>query len=162
MGSRGGASAPKQLTGFMKKYDPALVALAKAALARMRKRVPGAMELVYDNYNALVIGFGPTERASEAVLSIALYPRWVNLFFLQGARLADPQGLLQGDGARVRRVLVRDAAILDAPGVKALIAQAIAASPIPFPGKRGRRMVIKSVSARQRPRRPRPGRLKKP
>jgi hypothetical protein len=153
-----GASAPKQLTVFMKKYDPALAALAKAALAKMRKRVPGAMELVYDNYNALVIGFGPTERASEAVLSIALYPRWVNLFFLQGARLADPDGLLQGEGSRVRRILVRDAAVLEAPGVKALIAQAVAASPIPFPGKRGRRMVIKSVSARQRPRRPRFGR----
>jgi hypothetical protein len=142
----------------MKKYDPALAALAKAALAKMRKRVPGAMELVYDNYNALVIGFAPTERASDAVLSIALYPRWVNLFFLQGARLSDPHRLLQGEGSRVRRVLVRDTAVLDAPGVKALIAQAVAASPIPFDGKRRRRMVIKSVSARQRPRRPRPGR----
>ena len=150
--------APKQLTGFMKKYDPALAALAKAALAKMRKRVPGAIELVYDNYNALVIGFGPTKRASEAVLSIALYPRWVNLFFLQGARLADPLGLLQGEGARVRRVLLRDAAVLDEPGVKALIAQAVAASRIPFPGKRRRRMVLRSVSARQRPRRPRSGR----
>ena len=161
-GARGGASAPKQLTVFMKKYDPALAALAKAALAKMRKCVPGAMELVYDNYNALVIGFGPTARASEAVLSIALYPCWVNLFFLQGARLSDPHGLLQGEGSRVRRVLVRDAAVLDAPGVKALIAQAVAASPIPFPGPRRRHLVIKSVSARQRPRRPRPGRLKTP
>ena len=144
----------------MKKYDPALAALAKAALAKMRKRVPGAIELVYDNYNALVIGFAPTERASDAVLSIALYPRWVNLFFLQGARLSDPHRLLQGEGSRVRRVLVRDAAVLDAPGVKALIAQAVAASPIPFDGKRRRRMVIKSVSARQRPRRPESGRAR--
>jgi hypothetical protein len=104
-----------------------------------------------------VIGLGPTARASEAVLSIALYPRWVNLFFLQGARLSDPHGLLQGEGSRVRRVLVTDAAVLDVPGVKALIAQAVAASPIPFPGKRRRRMVIKSVSARQRPRRPKVG-----
>jgi hypothetical protein len=79
-----------------------------------------------------------------------------------GARLADPRGLLQGDGARVRRVLVRDAAVLDAPGVKALIAHAVAASPIPFPVKRGRRWVIKAVSARQRSRRPLLGRLKKP
>ena len=69
-----------------------LVRVAKAAVARMRKYVPDAVELVYDNYNALVVGFGPTERASEAVLSIALYPRWVTLFFLQGARLSDPRG----------------------------------------------------------------------
>jgi hypothetical protein len=144
----------------MKKYDPGLAALAKAALGKMRKRIPGAIELVYDDYNALVIGFGPTERAAEAVLSIALYPRWVNLFFLQGARLSDPHGLLQGEGSRVRRILVRDAAVLDEPGVKALIAQAVAASPIPFPGQRRRRMAIKSVSARQRPRRPESGRAR--
>jgi hypothetical protein len=64
-----------------------LVRVAKAAVARMRKYVPDSVELVYDNYNALVVGFGPTERAAEAVLSIALYPRGVTLFFLQGARL---------------------------------------------------------------------------
>lgn len=149
-----GSSARKQLAGFLTRFDPRVAAVGKAALAKMRRRVPGATELVYDNYNALVIGFGPTERASEAVLSIALFPRWVSLFFLQGARLADPLGLLQGEGTRVRRVLVRDAAALDAPGVKALIAQAVAASPIPFDGQRRRRMVIKSVSAKQRPRRP--------
>jgi hypothetical protein len=40
------------------------------ALAKMRARLPGAVELVYDNYNALAIGFGPTERTSEAVFSI--------------------------------------------------------------------------------------------
>jgi len=50
----------------------------------MRARLPGAVELVYDNHNALAIGFGPTERASDAVFSIALFPRWVSLFFLRG------------------------------------------------------------------------------
>ena len=149
--------AQKQLTGFLKKYDPALAALGKAALAKMRKRVPGAVELVYDNYNALVIGFGPTERASQAILSIALYPRWVNLFFLQGVRLSDPQGLLKGEGTRVRHVVLEDAAVLDAPGVRRLIAQALAASPTRIDGTRRRRMVIKSVSSKQRPRRPRAG-----
>ena len=30
---------------------------------RMRKLVPGATELVYDNWNGLVVGFAPTARA---------------------------------------------------------------------------------------------------
>jgi hypothetical protein len=126
----------------------------------MRKQAPGAVELVYDNYNALVIGFGPSERASQAILSIALYPRWVNLFFLQGARLSDPQRLLKGEGTRVRHVVLEDASVLDAPAVKALIARAVAASSMLFDGRRRRRMVIKSVSARQRPRRPESGRAR--
>jgi hypothetical protein len=144
----------RQWAAFLSKYDPAVAAVAKAALARMRKSIPGAVELVYDNYNALVVGFGPSERASEAVMSLALYPRWVTLFFLQGARLADPAGLLKGSGSRVRHVVLENAAVLDRPPVRALIRQALAAAPRPIDAKARRRMVIRSVSAKQRPRRP--------
>jgi len=147
-------SSAKQLAGFLGRYDPKVAAVARAALTKIRRRVPGAVELVYDNYNALVIGFGPTERASDAILSIALYPRWVSLFFLRGASLPDPQGLLEGEGARVRHVVLKDAAVLDEPGVRRLISQAREASPIAIGGRR-RRLVIKSVSTRQRARRPR-------
>jgi hypothetical protein len=95
-----------QLDRFIDKYSPEIRALARAVLARMRARLPGAVELVYDNYNALVIGFGPTERPSEAILSIVLYPRWVSLCFLNGAKLPDPHKLLKGSGTKVRHLLV--------------------------------------------------------
>ncbi len=51
----------------------------------MRSYLPGATELVYDNYNALAIGFGPSERASEAIFSIALYPALGQPVFLAGS-----------------------------------------------------------------------------
>jgi hypothetical protein len=144
----------EQWAAFLSRYDPAIAKVAKAAIARLRKEIPGAVELVYDNYNALVMGFGPTERASEAVVSIALYPRWVTLFFLQGARLADPARLLKGAGSRVRHIVLSDVAILDQPAVRTLIRQALAAAPRPIDAKARRRMVVRAVSARQRPRRP--------
>lgn len=98
-------SPEKQLAGFIARFTPEIAAVAEAALVKMRACVPGAIELVYDNYNALAIGFGPTERASDAILSIALYPRCVYLFFLWGANLPDPQKLLKGSGKRARRTL---------------------------------------------------------
>src|SRR5437773_353459 len=101
----GNAKSPReQLDGFMAKYSPEVVSVARSALAKMRGLIPGAVELVYDNYNALVIGFCPSEqRPSEAVLSIVLFPRWVTVCFLQdGPELPDPQGLLKGSGTRVR------------------------------------------------------------
>ena len=126
------------------------------ALVRLRKRVPGAIEMVYDNYNALVIGFGPNERPSDALFSIVLYPNYVRLFFLSGASLDDPEGLLQGSGRLVRSIrLMPDASVIDRPGVRALIAQAIAASDAPFDSRQRRKLVIRSVSAKQRPRRAR-------
>jgi hypothetical protein len=146
------ATAAQDLQGFLKRYDPEIAARAKAALATMRKAVPGAVELVYDNYNALVVGFGPSERASEAVFSIVLYPRWVTLFFLKGATLPDPRRLLKGSGKRVRHIVLEDATVLSRPGVRRLIAAALKAAP--WPAGRGRRVVVKSISAKQRPRRP--------
>lgn len=143
-----------QLAGFIAKYSPEIGELAQAILVEMRARLPGAVELVYDNYNALVIGFGPTERASEAIFSIALYPRWINLFFLKGASLTDPGKILKGSGNVVRSVVISGPKDLDQPVLKALITDTLKRAKVPIDSKAKRRMVIKSVSAKQRPRRP--------
>jgi hypothetical protein len=147
-------SPEQQLEEFISRYTPEIGRLARAVLARMAKRLPGAVQLVYDNYNALVIGFGPTERASEAVFSIALYPRWINLFFLQRAELPDPQGLLLGSGNQVRHLVLRAATDLDRPEVRQLMEITLAQATRPIDRKQPGRMVIKSISAKQRPRRP--------
>ena len=139
----------------MAKFSPEVGAVAQRALAKMRRRLPGAIELVYDNYNALAIGFGPSERASEAILSIALYPRWVSLFFLQsGPSLPDPHRLLKGSGKMVRYVVLESAADLDKPAVQALIRVAVERARVPLDPAGRNRIVIRSISAKQRPRRP--------
>jgi hypothetical protein len=147
------AEPAQQLAGFIDKYSPEVASVARAALAKMRARLPGAVQFVYDNYNALVIGFGPTERASDAVFSIALYPRWVNLFFLNGAGLHDPHKLLRGSGSRVRSIRLDTASVLDVPAVRALMVEAIDGAR-PFTGGKRGRIVMKMVSKTQRPRRP--------
>jgi len=144
----------KQLDGFIAKYTPEIAALAHAVLAKMRKRLPGAIELVYDNYNALAIGFSPTERTSEAMFSIALFPRWVSLFFFHGATLPDPHRLLRGSGKQTRHIVLEDVATLDKPAVRELMALELERAVKPI-GRNGKgRIVIKSISAKQRPRRP--------
>ena len=142
-----------ELEKFIGKYTPETAALMRACRAKMQAMVPGAVELVYDNYNALVIGYGPTERASEAPLSIAAYPRWVNLFFLDGVGLPDPKKILKGGGKVVRNITVKDAAELDRPEVKALVKEALRRTLPRIDPKQARRLVIKSVSAKQRARR---------
>jgi hypothetical protein len=143
-----------QLAGFLAKFTPEMAALAEAVLRKMRARLPGAMELVYDNYNALVIGFGPSERASEAMFSIAVYPRWVNLFFLEGVALPDPHKILKGAGKQVRSIMIKDAAELDKPAVRALMTAALKNADKPLDPKARPQTVIRAVAAKQRPRRP--------
>jgi hypothetical protein len=146
------SAAEKELAAFMAKYDPKIAKLGKAAFAHMQTRLPGAVSLVYDNYNALAIGFGPEGKAPP--LSIALYPRWINLFFLFGAGLPDPHGLLQGKGSRVRSIRIDSVDRLDDPQIDTLITAAVLHAGWKLePGKKNK-VVIQSVSPTQRPRRP--------
>jgi hypothetical protein len=147
-------TAKQQLDTFLAKFTPEVAATARRALIKMRKRLPGAVEIVYDNYNALAIGFGPSERASEAIFSIALYPRYVSLFFLQGAKLSDPHRRLQGSGNVVRYIKLNDLDVLDEANVRSLMDEALRNTKVPIDPKKRRQMIIKSVSAKQRPRRP--------
>lgn len=143
-----------RLDAFLDRYSPEVAGLARDVLARMRELLPGAVEMVYDNYNALVVGFGPSERASEAVFSVALYPRYLNLFFLRGAGLPDPHRLLKGQGKQVRSIRIDTAETLDEPAVRELMARALDRAEVPIDaGARGR-IVIKAVSENRRPRRP--------
>ncbi|MBY0507404.1 MAG: hypothetical protein K2X03_26055 [Bryobacteraceae bacterium] len=147
-------AAQQQLDGFLDAFTPEVAALARKALAKMHRRYPTATALVYDNYNALAIAFAPSERASEAIFSLALYPRWVSLFFAQAKQLPDPHGLLKGSGSTMRHIVLEKATLLDDPRVKELMVAAVKLAKVPFPASGQARVVIKSVSAKQRPRRP--------
>ena len=147
-------STDEQIAGFLAKYTPEIVAFATDARKRMRKEVPGGVEFVYDNYNALVFGYGPTERPSEAVLSLVLMPEWVTVCFLKGAKLKDPKKLLRGSGNIVRNIRMSAAKDLEDPDTHGFVVAAIAAAAPPYPGGGPPRTIVKSVSAKQRSRRP--------
>lgn len=147
-------SPEEEWEGFLAKYLPSTAALATSLAEEMRALVPGAHEMVYDNYNFLVLGFGASERPSDAVLSLAVAPRWVSVCFLKGIELDDPAGVLTGEGNQVRSIRLHTRADIRRPEVVALIHQAVARSTPPFDPGRQRTMVVRSVSAKQRPRRP--------
>jgi hypothetical protein len=144
----------RELDGFIAKYTPEVEALAHALLAGVRARIPGALMPVYDNYNALAIGFGPTDRVKHVILSLAIMPRWVTLCFTWGVNLDDPHRLLKGIGNQVRSVQLHAADALDDPRIEALIAQALANADPPVDLDAAGGIIIKSISAKQRPRRP--------
>lgn len=141
-----------ELAHFLAKYSPEIAARGGAIIARLRKELPAANVLVYDNYNALAVGFAANHKVSGVILSVALYPRWVSIFM--SAKLDDPTGILKGAGGTVRHVVLDDVTGLDRPDIAALIVQAVARAQPPLEAGGQGRLVIKSVSAKQRPRRP--------
>ena len=104
-GDAGGTAT--QVAVFIDRFTPEIAERVRAARTVLRDRLPGATELVYDNYNALAIGYGPGEKTSEAVFSLAIYPRNILLYFLPGVGLPDPEGLLQGEGKVGRYVCLK-------------------------------------------------------
>lgn len=138
----------------MGKYRSEIAAAVSACRAKLHALFPRGYELVYDNYNALVFGFAASERASEAVLSIAAYPRWITLFFLNGATLEDPSALLRGTGRQVRSIKLKSPRDIDTPQIRALIAQAMEPVAAALAKAPPLTTIVKSVSATQRPRRP--------
>lgn len=144
----------RDVHGFLAKYSPEIAERLQAARAHLATtHFPRGFELVYDNYNALVFGFSPTERAGDAVVSLAGYPKWVTLFFLKGAALPDPNGVLQGSGRRVRGVRLEPFSLLYSPAVQNLLRLAVEPCAAAFGAAPPLATVIKSVSAVQRPRR---------
>jgi hypothetical protein len=149
-----GGSPAKQLERFIARFDPAVARLVRSSRRVLRRRFPTAVELVYDNYNALAIGWGPNERASDAFVSLAVYAKGVNLYFIYGRTLPDPQRLLQGGGSQGRFIRLETVAQLDEPAVRALLIAAVREGDVPLPTTGRGSIVIKSISAKQRPRRP--------
>ncbi|HEX3251419.1 MAG TPA: hypothetical protein VHS05_18435 [Pyrinomonadaceae bacterium] len=147
------AAAEKQLKEFIAKFEPKHQTLIRAVRKALRKRFPTAYELVYDNYNFFVIGFGPTERPSDCIVSMASGANGVGLCFIHGAKLSDPNKILLGSGKQTRFIRIESGSVLARPEVEALIAGAVALSKTPLPNSGRGKLIIRSVSAKQRPRR---------
>ena len=148
-----GGNPETQLRGFVDKFEPKHRSLIRAVRRALRKRFPTAYELAYDNYNFFVIGYSPTERPSDAIVSMAAGANGVGLCFIHGAKLRDPERLLRGSGNQTRFLRLDSVDTLSRPDVVALMAAAAAQAKTPLrPTGRGK-LIIRSVSAKQRPRR---------
>ena len=146
-------SAEQQLRSFIEKFDAPNQALLRAARRVLRTRFPTAVELVYDNYNFFVIGYSPTEKPSDAILSLTGSSKGVGLCFIYGATLRDPKKLLRGSGNQTRSIHLDSAAVLCEPNVAALIDQAVEQARAPFAPRGPRKLIIRSISEKQRTRR---------
>ena len=144
-------SPDAQFSALLSRFPPEIVAMVKRCLPRLRRAFPVSHELVYDYSNSLVVAFGMSERGYEAIVALAIFPRWVRLYFDKS--LPDPEGLLEGAGTKVRSVTLEAASDLDRGDIKALIKAAIKHSGVTFPKTRSTRMVIKSASKKKKPRR---------
>lgn len=140
-------SPSAKFAAFLSRFPPEIVALVKRCLPKLRRAFPGSTLLVYDYSNSLVVAFGMSERGYEAIVAMAIFPRWVRLYFDKS--LPDPKGLLEGSGGKVRSVTLKSASDLDHGDIHAMIKAAIKHSGVTLPRTGPTRMVIKSDSKKR-------------
>jgi hypothetical protein len=75
----------------------------------------------------------------------------VRLFFLRGTELPDPERLLEGKGSQVRSVKLQPVSRIQSAEVGRLIDAALGDA---LTSEGAGELIIKSISAKQRPRRP--------
>jgi hypothetical protein len=102
---------------------PQIQALARAARALLAEVMPGITEVPWARQKIAGYGIGP-KKMSQHFCYIAPFKKHLNLGFMYGAHLPDPQKLLEGQGADLRHVKIRRAADLEGEGLRALIAEA--------------------------------------
>ena len=146
-----------QLASYFAKYEPTMVKLGKALRAKLRARLPGLSEIVYvyENQDALVISYSPTEHGHEGLCGFKLTPRSMELFFGQGAQLSksDPSRLLQGSGKTVRHVVLNSMADFDRPEIEVLMAAALKLAKLRPDASAKGSVIIKAEAQKQRARR---------
>ena len=147
------ADAEKQLKRFIDKFEPRRQTLIRAVRKALRKRFPTANELAYDNYNFFALGYSPTERPSDSIVSMAAGANGVGLCFVHGASLPDPDRILLGSGNQTRFIRIESADVLACPEVEALVAAAVSRAKTPLRATGRGKLIIRSVAAKQRPRR---------
>ncbi len=115
---------PAELIKFLRPYDRAIQKLALDLRALVLEEMAPCHENIYDAYNAVAIGYGPTDRLSDGIFHIAVYAKGVNLGFNHGAALADPAGLLEGAGKQIRHIKIRTPSDLERSEVRAYMRRA--------------------------------------
>lgn len=153
MNTNTAAAVERQLKNFIEKFEPKQQTLIRSVRKALRNRFPTAYELAYDNYNFFVIGYSPTERPSDAIFSIAAGANGVGLCFIRGATLPDPKKILLGSGKQTRFIRLESAKTLERPEVESLLSAAVAQAKTPLRDSGRGSLIIRSVSAKQRPRR---------
>lgn len=109
--------------GVIAAAPPEIQALANAGRELLADVMPGITEVPWARQKIAGYGVGP-KKMSEHFCYLAPFKKHLNLGFLYGAHLPDPQNLLEGSGRDLRHIKIRSVEDLGRPAVRELIERA--------------------------------------
>ncbi len=145
----------KDLTKFLKPFPKEIKERALWLREFVWDLYPNSNELIYDNYNAVALGWSPTDKVGDIFCNIAVgrSNHNVHFGFYWGTKIGDPKKILIGEGNQYRYILVKDKKDFPKTYIKKLMKEAYNYSrskmKIPKQVLKGT-TITKSISAKKR------------
>ena len=125
------SNPPIELMEFLSRYPGEVVELFLATREKIVDLAPEGTEIITNVSYTVASGITFTHSIKQAFLYIGAYSRHVNIGFVFGSSLSDPNGLLKGDGKQMRHVSIRTHDDLTDARLSELLKDAILAAPRP-------------------------------
>ncbi len=132
-----------QLLTFLEAYGRPISGLALALREIILDEAPDASESVYQLYT-VAVWFGFSGKMKDMFCYITTHEKHVNLGFPQGARLPDPNRVLEGEGKLMRHIKFADERELERPFVRRYIQAAMDLTGLPTGSGTGKSVVKSS------------------
>lgn len=117
------AKPPKELLDLLKPYDRGIQELTLALRQLVLEELAPCCEYIVEVYIVSLL-YGPTHRMKDGICYIGVIRDHVNLGFIRGSELADPQRILEGTGKLMRHIKIRTMADLLRPAIRAYLQEA--------------------------------------
>ena len=114
---------PKDLLDLLRPYERGIQELAIALRQLILEEMAPCCEYILEVY-IVAIHYGSTHKMKDGVCYIGVMKDHVNLGFLRGSQLADPQRILEGTGKQMRHIKIRNMSDLLRPAIRAYVQEA--------------------------------------
>jgi len=117
------AKPPKELIDLLKPYERGVQELTLALRELVLEELAPCCEYIVEVYIVSIL-YGPTHRMKDGICYIGVIKDHVNLGFIRGSELADPQRILEGTGKQMRHIKIRNMSDLERPAIRTYLQEA--------------------------------------
>lgn len=117
------AKPPKELLDLLKPYDRGIQELTIALRQIVLEELAPCCEYIVEVYIVSLL-YGPTHRMKDGICYIGVIKDHVNLGFIRGSELSDPQKIMEGTGKQMRHIKIRNVSDLLRPAIRAYLQEA--------------------------------------
>jgi hypothetical protein len=142
-----------ELEKFLAPYPQKVRDIIFALRAFVWQLYPQSNELIYDNYNAVAVGWSASDKLSHTFCTMAAFADYAHFGFYYGNRISDPEKKLSGQGNQYRYIKVENLKEFPKTYIKKLLKEAWANALADL--KDGKQTlqgmtIVKSISAKKR------------